>query len=336
MDKQRVSIAMCTYNGTRYIQEQLDSIATQTRLPDELVVCDDRSSDSTIEILKAFMSKVSFPVHLYVNEENLGLCKNREKTISLCTGDIIVLSDWDDVWKPDKIEKILVVFAENLEAGYVFSNAELVDESLIPLGTTLWESKGFNSLLEEYSHPDNQVRILLKQNLVWGATLAFRSSIKNIVLPISPFYYMEDAWIALLASCAGFYGIPLSDSLLYYRQHPTQLAGGTNTLSQKFKRAQNPKDTEFFEIMVQGLLDAKNRLFLMQNTLDKDISLELNLIQEKADHFSKRVFIRSSRNLISKVKAMAPEILTSKYHRFSNSWQSVAKDVLFWTNNNLK
>ena len=67
----------------------------------------------------------------------------------------------------------------------------------------------------------------------------------------------------------------------------------------------------------------------MQNTLGKDIYLELNLIQEKADHFSKRVFIRSSSNLISKVKAMVPEILTNKYHRFSNSWQSVAKDVLF-------
>ena len=331
MDKQRVSIAMCTYNGTRYIQEQLDSIAAQTRLPDELVVCDDRSSDSTIEILKSFMSKVSFPVRLYVNEENLGLCKNREKTISLCTGDIIVLSDWDDVWKPDKIQKILAAFAENLEAGYVFSNAELVDESLSPLGTTLWEAKGFNSLLEEYSYPDAQVRILLKQNLVWGATLAFRSSIKNLVLPISPFYCLEDAWIALLASCAGFYGVPLSDSLLYYRQHTTQVAGGKKeTLYQKLKGSKNTKDaSNFFRTQEQGLLDAKNRLILIGNSFNKDISRELNLIQEKANHFSKRVFIRSSSNLLLKAKAIVPEILKGNYNQFSNSWQAIVTDLVF-------
>ncbi len=168
MDKQRLSIAMCTYNGAKYIQEQLDSIAAQSRLPDELVVCDDRSSDNTIEIVKSFGSKVPFPVRLYLNEENLGIIKNFEKAISLCTGNIIALSDQDDVWKPNKIEKILTAFAENLGAGYVFSNAELVNESLMPLGSSLWESLGIeDNFLEEYSQ-DTQVRILLKQSVTWG------------------------------------------------------------------------------------------------------------------------------------------------------------------------
>src|SRR5919199_6162917 len=124
MDRQRVSVAMCTYNGERYLQEQLDSIAAQTCLPDELVVCDDRSSDRTLEIIQIFKSKVSFPVHLHINPENLGTIKNFEKAISLCTGDIIVLSDQDDVWKPHKVETILQAFAKNTKAGYVFSNAD--------------------------------------------------------------------------------------------------------------------------------------------------------------------------------------------------------------------
>ncbi len=80
----------------------------------------DRSSDSTIEIVKSFACKVSFPVHLHLNQENLGTIKNFEKAISLCTGDIIAQSDQDDVWKPNKIEKILTAFAENIGAGYVF------------------------------------------------------------------------------------------------------------------------------------------------------------------------------------------------------------------------
>jgi glycosyltransferase involved in cell wall biosynthesis len=329
MDKQRVSIAMCTYNGAQYLQEQLDSIAGQTRLPDELVICDDRSSDSTIEIIRSFTSNASFSVRLYVNEENLGLCKNREKAISLSTGDIIVLSDWDDVWKPNKIEKIVECFIRNPEAGYIFSDAELVNEELLPLGCTLWESLKFNNLLKEYSHHNDQVQVLLKKNLVWGATLAFRSSIKNIILPISPFYYLEDAWIALLASCTGFYGVPLSDSLLYYRQRTAQVVGGKDTLFKKFNRARNPQDVDIFKKQVQGLLDAKNRLLTVQDSLVKDISRELKLIEEKANHFSNRASIRSSNNFPLKVKAIVSEIVTGKYHRFSNSWQSVVKDLLF-------
>jgi glycosyltransferase involved in cell wall biosynthesis len=329
MDELYVSIAMCTYNGTQYIQEQLDSIAAQTRLPDELVICDDSSNDNTIDIIKAFAGNSQFPISLYVNEENLGLCKNREKAISLCAGEFIILSDWDDVWKPHKIEKILTTFVENYEAGYVFSNAELVDENMKPLGYTLWKSRKFDNLLERYKNPDAQARTLLKQNLVWGATLALRASIRDLVIPLSPFYYLEDAWIALLSSCAGFYGVPISDSLLYYRQHSSQVTGGKNTLSQKLKRAKNPQDVDIFKRQVRGLVDAKERLLLRQNILNKDFSQELNLIQEKADHFSKRIDIRSSNNFFLKVKDVGSEALTGKYYRFSNSWQSVMKDLLF-------
>jgi len=329
MEKKYVSIAMCTYNGTQYIQEQLDSIAAQTRLPDELVICDDISNDNTIDIIKSFADKSQFPIRLYINDENLKLCKNREKVISLCTGEFIILSDWDDVWKPHKIEKILTAFLENPEAGYVFSDAELVDENMKPLGPTLWKSRKFDSLIQTYKNPDDQARVLLKQNLVWGATLALRASIRDIVIPLSPFYYLEDAWIALLASCSGFYGVPISDSLLYYRQHSSQTAGGKNTLDQKLKRAKNAQDVDVFKKQVQGLVDAKERLLLMQNTLNKDLSQELSLIQEKAEHFSKRVSIRSSNNFFIKVKDAGSEALTGKYHRFSNSWQSVIKDLLF-------
>lgn len=331
MDRQRVSVAMCTYNGERYLQEQLDSIAAQTCLPDELVVCDDRSSDRTIEILQRFKSNVSFPVHLQINPENLGTIKNFEKAISLCTGNIIVLSDQDDVWKPHKVEAILQAFAKDTKAGYVFSNADLIDESSKALGFKLWESLGFeDSVFEAYNRQDEQqVSILLKRNLVWGATMAFKASLKDFIRPISLCVYMHDAWIALVSSCMGFYGIALSDSLIYYRQHCTQQVGGKNTMLQKFQRARNPKDTDFFKIQIQGLLDVKNRLLLAQNEFNQDISQELALIGQKAEHFSKRVAIRCSSNLLIKLKDIVSEIFTGNYHRFSKSWQSVVKDLLF-------
>lgn len=330
MDRQRVSVAMCTYNGERYLQEQLDSIAAQTCLPDELVVCDDRSSDRTIEILQLFKSKVSFPVHLHINPENLGTIKNFEKAISLCTEDIIVLSDQDDIWKPNKIQFILQVFLNEPEAGYIFSNAELIDENSNSLGSQLWNSlKVKHSIIKKYKSQERQVNILLKRSMVWGATMAFRASVKDFIMPISICVYMHDAWIALLSSCMGFYGIALSDSLIYYRQHSTQQVGGKHTLLQKFQRARNPKDTDFFRIQIQGLSDVKNRLLANQHRLNKDMSRELALIHQKAEHFSKRVDIRCSSNPLLKLKDVVPELLTGNYHRFSNSWQSVVKDLLF-------
>lgn len=328
MNTQHLSIAMCTYNGARYLQEQLDSIAAQTRLPDELVICDDRSNDGTREIVESFMTKVSFPVRLYVNEENLGIVKNFEKAIRLCTGDIIALSDQDDVWKPNKHEKILTAFTENLEAGYVFSNADLVDENLKPLGSRFWQSVEFEGgPFQEYRH-GNQVRTLLKRNVVCGATMVFRASLKNLILPISSSaLLLHDAWIALLASSAGFYGVPLSDSLIYYRQHTTQTLGGKDTLSKKIKRLQKTKGGEFYKQHEQELLEIKKRLLHNQNKSSQEISSELDLIQQKAVHFSKRAFIRSSNNFPLKLQAIVTETLTGKYHRFSSSWQSVAKDL---------
>src|SRR4029077_8380451 len=117
MNKPRLSIAMCTYNGARFLPEQLESIAAQTRLPDELVVCDDGSADESAEIVRNFGKNAPFPVRLELNEKNLGATKNFEKAIGLCQGDLISLADQDDVWKPQKLSKLWLVFQENPGAG---------------------------------------------------------------------------------------------------------------------------------------------------------------------------------------------------------------------------
>lgn len=92
----RISVALCTHNGSAYLTEQLASIAAQTRLPDELVVCDDRSSDDTPRLLADFAARAPFPVQVVVNSENLGSTAKFAKAISLCQGDFIALSDQAD------------------------------------------------------------------------------------------------------------------------------------------------------------------------------------------------------------------------------------------------
>src|SRR5574344_2136916 len=98
-----ISLALPTYNGEKYLREQLDSIFNQTMVPEEIVVVDDRSTDSTIQILEEYKQK--YGLKYYINEQNLGYNKNFEKAITLCQGDYIALCDQDDVWLPEKIEK---------------------------------------------------------------------------------------------------------------------------------------------------------------------------------------------------------------------------------------
>jgi len=104
--KPNISVAMATYNGEKYIREQLDSLSTQTELPFELVVCDDGSTDATLQILKEFSASASFPVRLYTNETNLGYADNFLKSAALCGGDWIAFCDQDDVWLPNKIARV--------------------------------------------------------------------------------------------------------------------------------------------------------------------------------------------------------------------------------------
>ena len=101
-----ISIAMATYNGEKYLAEQLDSILAQTVQDFELIVCDDCSSDSTAEILSRYAEKDS-RIKIFVNEKNLGFVKNFEKAVSLCSGEYIALSDQDDVWFAGHLEILL-------------------------------------------------------------------------------------------------------------------------------------------------------------------------------------------------------------------------------------
>src|SRR5690349_17434303 len=119
----RISIALCTYNGGPFLAEQLASYVQQTRLPDELVVCDDCSSDNTMAILRDFAARAPFAVRLHQNAANLRSTRNFEQAIRLCTGDVIALSDQDDVWLPEKLERMERTLAADPEISLVFSDA---------------------------------------------------------------------------------------------------------------------------------------------------------------------------------------------------------------------
>ncbi|HUA36732.1 MAG TPA: glycosyltransferase, partial [Candidatus Binataceae bacterium] len=129
----RISIAMAVCNGERFVREQLESFSRQTRLPDELIVSDDASTDDSIEIVRSFAATAPFTVRVLANQKNLGCSKNFERAIQACTGDLIFLSDWDDVWLPNKIAVMERAFRQWPSAGVVISCRQYVDENLAPM-----------------------------------------------------------------------------------------------------------------------------------------------------------------------------------------------------------
>ena len=156
-----ISVAMCTYNGGKFLAEQLSSIREQTKLPHELVICDDGSTDATPRIVHAFALDAPFPVRFFRNQATLGSTRNFEKAINLCEGQAIALSDQDDIWQPNKLERLASVLDSEPQVGGVCSNAFLIDETSERFPDSLWERRNFTPRMQA-AFQRNSARQLLQ------------------------------------------------------------------------------------------------------------------------------------------------------------------------------
>lgn len=127
---------MATYNGTKYLRNQLESLSAQTRLPDELVVSDDGSSDSTLRILQDFADHAPFPVHILENQANVGYAGNFSRAVSATTGTLFFLCDQDNVWLPEKIEHMASYLNQHDRLHCLVCDAIIADENLKHIGVT--------------------------------------------------------------------------------------------------------------------------------------------------------------------------------------------------------
>ncbi|HYE72975.1 MAG TPA: glycosyltransferase family 2 protein, partial [Blastocatellia bacterium] len=328
---------MCTYNGGSYLQEQLDSIAMQSRLPDELIICDDRSSDNTREIIETFASQTSFPVRLHVNERNLGSTKNFEKAIGLCDGDIIALSDQDDVWHSEKLRRLEAALLSIPKAGMVFSDAEVVDEGLRPLGYSVWQCPGieFNQTTQRLFKEGKAFDVLLGRNVATGAAIAFRAKYKELFLPIpgdliqNGLNMIHDGWIALMIAAVADLSF-IDEPLIKYRQHSKQqlglrLAVKANVLkprSGNLRAIVQRKNFYLDEIYL--LKTVYERLIARANSFD--CKIDMSNVKAKIVHLQSRDNMPERK--LSRVPYVLKELLTLRYHLYSNGIYSAAKDLL--------
>lgn len=211
-----ISVVLCTYNGEKYIKKQIDSILTQSLGPDEIIICDDNSTDHTCDLIKRYDDK---RIKLYRNKTNLGVTANFENGLKYCKGDYIFLSDQDDVWDKNKVEQIVAILDSNKGVNLVFTDADLIDENDMQIGKTLWDSIGFN----QEKNFKNELVGFLGKRYVTGATVAIKRNLLEVAIPI-PEGWIHDAWLAICASLSS--GIYCYDyKSIAYRQHSDNVIG---------------------------------------------------------------------------------------------------------------
>jgi glycosyltransferase involved in cell wall biosynthesis len=219
----KLSIALATYNGERFLRQQLDSYAAQDRPPDEVVACDDLSSDRTLEILAEFAAEAPFLVSYRRNERQLGVMKNFEAAVALCTGDVVFFSDQDDIWLPGKLARHEAVYRDEPDVGVIFGDATVVDEGLKPTGQTLFDYAALTSGRRGRIEGKHAFGLLIRRAFAYGCTMSFRS---EFLAPLRPFPYefMHDHWVqTVLATRTRFRTLP--EPLMLYRQHAAQTVG---------------------------------------------------------------------------------------------------------------
>jgi glycosyltransferase involved in cell wall biosynthesis len=321
MNNPGLSIALCTWNGEAHLGAQLDSIAAQTRPPDELIACDDASTDGTLRVLEAFAARSPFPVRIHANAKNAGTARNFEQAISLCAGDVVALADQDDVWMPRKLERIEEAFSRRPSAGLVFSDAELVDGRLQPLGVTLWERVEFTPRRRAQLDAGNAWRVLLTRNVVTGATMAFRKSYLSRLVPFPP-SWVHDAWIAFVVSLYADLE-RIDEPLIRYRQHAGQQIGARERASLTVDAVLGD-NTASYAREFRHYADAHRRLKRLRGTFSGYDAVAAAVRDRAAYHYLRSRLPRERRGRIA---AVAANLCSRRYQRYANGLLSAAKDL---------
>lgn len=318
----RVGVVLCTYNGERYLQTQLDSILAQTRRPDCLLACDDVSTDRTVAILEAFANSAPFPVRVLRNKENLGYLRNFEQAIAACEADVIVLCDQDDYWMPAKLQRIESALQADSGAGGVFSDAEIVDADLRPLGITLLDTLRVSAGERTGAAAGSLLPVLLRRNIIAGATLAIHASWKDAVLPM-PDRVVHDEWITLVMAAYGALRF-IPESLIRYRQHGSNQLGAPSLFLHRrirsltrSRRNENTRVLQFMRNLLQRLAAGK------RPGLRPDAIAE---IEGKVAHLERRVALPERR--IERIPAVVSELANGGYTRYSSGWRTAVRDLV--------
>jgi len=310
--KLMISVAMTTYNAEKYLSNQLDSILAQTRQIDELVICDDASNDATVSILNKYFLKSPFIVKIIINEKNIGYVQNFERTMNLCSGNIIVMCDHDDIWMPDKILTLEKLFIDNPDCGMAFTDAVLVDEFGVPFQSSLWRSFFFTKKLQKQIKKGRGGDIILVRNFVTGATAAVAKSFFKEALPF-PVTCPHDRWLATIAAIKNRLYFSNKPTIMYRKHSGQQI--GSRTIIEKINTEANYDElicssSSCFEGLNKKKLLGKKQIDICENYI-KFI-----------------IFRKTISNTFECKMIILVRFLRGDYFKYGNGFYSMAKDLL--------
>jgi glycosyltransferase involved in cell wall biosynthesis len=280
MTEKLVSIALATYNGEKFLVEQLDSIINQTYKNIEIIICDDKSIDSTVSIITNYANSDK-RISLYENDKNLGYIKNFEKAISLCNGEYIALSDQDDIWMLNKISTLVKEIGNSL---LIHSDANLIDDKSSLIG------KSYTEYSKKMTSPKSIIDMILNGSIT-GCTCLFSSSLLQKIIPFPHNIDVHDKWIGIIAYYFGNIKY-INIALIKYRQHSNNMIG-----------AQDITKASYVSKVKSFLLKNKNNLLLNE----KKILLLLHIL------------LNDSNYRFSKTNKFKIELLINYYENVINS-----------------
>jgi hypothetical protein len=268
--------------------------------------------------LRGFSQRSPFVVKIVQNQSRLGVIRNFEKAISLCTGELILLCDQDDVWKRDKIRRFYDIFAKYPGAEAIFSNASVVSSGLEPLSEDLWTSLGFHEPPGQIVNSSALLQRILGGNLVFGTTLGFRARARDFLLPIPLDLsrdVLHDAWIALTLACRGSL-LGLNEQLSLYRQHSAQQTGiakrsGPNW-NIRLQRSGRERRAKLREAATS--IDSIYKHLRQNKGLSEQ---QTRPVGHRLAHMQRRIGLPTS--YAGRMKVVIPELFKGRYYKYSGS-----------------
>lgn len=258
----KIDILMATYNGEKYLKEQIDSILEQSYTDFRLLISDDMSTDSTREILNEYVAKDSRVV-VFLQHKNVGSTKNFEYLMQKVENEYFMFSDQDDIWQKDKIQKSVDKMKQT-DSDLVYTNLQVVDQDLQVLNQSYWQLKGFEKKIKKY----NNFESLYLNNYITGSTMLVKSKWLEKILPLpdKSKYILHDYWTALVVSKFGKM-VYLDEPLVKYRQHIDNRIGSKRK-SDEIRDFKQMRDL-FIDVKIDHF-----KTFMQNNEIFEDENLE--------------------------------------------------------------
>ncbi len=320
-----VSVALCTRNGARFLPAQVQSICTQDMPPRQIVLSDDGSTDGSVDVVRSALAQWgadrSIELTVFQNTQPLGVTRNFEQAVRACRHELIALSDHDDVWHPGRLARMAAPFEARPDLSLLHSDARLVDAQLVPLGMTLFQALEVQPAEIAAIARGEAFDVLLRRNVVTGATTVLRRSLLEVALPFST-EWVHDEWLGAIAAATGGMDV-LPEPLIDYRQHGSNQIGARRlTIAEKIAKAFVPRGDKYLDRLrrAQALLER------LQALADRVPAARLLAQREKVAHQRFRAELPASR--LRRLPSVLREAARGRYDRFGRGRYAIVQDLL--------